>query len=84
MVIRIGRTEKKKFRTSVSSVVKTTLQDIAEEHSRNEERMKTQRGEIHKALVASLQALATGSNPAPVDADVSAIEALKLLTGTSN
>ena len=62
--------------------MKTALQDMVEEHSKNEEMMKTQRGEMHEALVASLKALASGSNSlTPVNANASAIEALKLLAG---
>ena len=76
------REREKRFRTSVSSVVKTALQDMVDEHSKSEEQMKTQRGEMHEALVASLKALASGSNSTAVNANASAIEALKLAVET--
>ena len=78
-----GKKEReKRFRTSVSSVVKTAIQDMVDEHSKSEEQMKTQRSEMHEALVASLKAFASGSNPTAVTANASAIEALKVAVET--
>ena len=73
----------RKMRSSISSVVKTTIQDMVDAHTKNEEKAKAQRAEAHDSLIASLQLLAGKPMEPQVDARASAIEALKMLAGST-